>query len=84
MASDLRSRRAQPNMNNRRRPVTTSAFKRMVLTPASAAAGQYRLVAEAIDGDEVAALEVMVHAATSAMGAMLLRGPHAFPLKEQS
>ncbi len=49
---------------------SAGAFKRMVLIPASAPAGQYRLVAEAIDGDEVSALEVMVHAATSAMGAM--------------
>lgn len=49
---------------------TVGAFKRTVFIPASVAAGQYRLVAEAIDGDEVAALEVMVHAATSAMGAM--------------
>ena len=43
---------------------SAGAFRRVVLVPASTAAGQYRLLAEAIDGDEVAALDVMVQAAS--------------------
>lgn len=41
-------------------------FRQTWLVPATIAAGQYRLVAEAIDGDEVASLDVAV----SAPGAM--------------
>ena len=44
---------------------TSGAFRRVVLVPASIAAGQYRLVAEAIDGDQVASLEVMVEPASA-------------------
>jgi hypothetical protein len=45
-------------------------FRRNFFVPASAKAGQYRLVAEAIDGDEVASVEVVVGAATDTMGPM--------------
>ena len=48
---------------------TAGAFRRVMLVPASLAAGEYRLVAEAIDGDEVATLDVVV-LAVSAMAGM--------------
>lgn len=48
---------------------TSGAFRRVVLVPATAAAGQYRLIAEAIDGDQVASLEVAVLAAASGASA---------------
>lgn len=44
---------------------SAGGFRRTVLVPASARAGQYRLVAEAIDGDEVASLQVVVQAASA-------------------
>jgi hypothetical protein len=58
---------------------STGAFRKTVLVPASVAAGQYRLVAEAIDGDEVAALEVMVHAASSAAPMAAMPGMEGAP-----
>ncbi|MEA3247074.1 MAG: hypothetical protein U9Q74_13045 [Gemmatimonadota bacterium] len=39
---------------------STGGFKRGVLVPATLAAGRYRLIAEALDGDEVASLDVVV------------------------
>ncbi|MEA3247135.1 MAG: hypothetical protein U9Q74_13370, partial [Gemmatimonadota bacterium] len=39
---------------------SAGGFKRVVLVPATLAAGRYRLIAEALDGDEVASLDVMV------------------------
>jgi hypothetical protein len=47
---------------------TAGAFRRVMLIPASLAAGEYRLVAEAIDGDEVATLDVVVLAASAMAG----------------
>ena len=44
---------------------SAGAFSRAVLVPLSLKAGQYRLVAEAIDGDEVATLDVVVQPAFS-------------------
>jgi hypothetical protein len=41
-------------------------FSRKFLVPASMREGQYRLVAEAIDGDEVASVQVVVQAASAA------------------
>jgi hypothetical protein len=49
---------------------SVGGFRRTFLVPASAKAGQYRLVAEAIDGDEVASVEVVVQAGTESMGPM--------------
>lgn len=45
------------------------AFRRTILVPADLVPGRYRLVAEAIDGDEVAALDVVVTPAASDPGA---------------
>ena len=47
-------------------------FTRMFFVPPGTQPGQYRLVAEAIDGDEVATLDVVVqpHAPPTPMGAM--------------
>ena len=42
---------------------SAGAFTRAILVPLSLKAGQYRLVAEAIDGDEVASLDVVVQPA---------------------
>ena len=42
---------------------SAGAFSRAILVPLSLKAGQYRLVAEAIDGDEVATLDVVVQPA---------------------
>jgi len=47
---------------------TAGAFRSVLLVPASVAAGQYRLAAEAIDGDEVATLDVVVLAASTMPG----------------
>lgn len=43
---------------------SAGAFRVRVLVPASLKPGSYRLVAEAVDGDEVGTVEVMVLAAT--------------------
>lgn len=45
------------------------AFRRTLLVPAAARVGQNRLVAEAIDGDEVAALDVLILPASTAASA---------------
>ncbi|MDA1080747.1 MAG: hypothetical protein O2973_03565 [Gemmatimonadetes bacterium] len=49
---------------------TAGGFRRVLLVPASVAPGQYRLLAEAIDGDVVAGLDVMVTAAAAPMAPM--------------
>ncbi len=45
---------------------STGKFTRDFLVPPATRAGAYRLVAEAIDGDEVASLDVVVQAASAA------------------
>jgi hypothetical protein len=51
---------------------SAGAFQRIFVVPASASEGQYRLVAEAIDGDPVASVDVVIQraAAASPMGTM--------------
>ncbi len=50
---------------------STGAFLRTVVVPSNAPPGQYRLIAEALDGDEVATLDVTVVAgAATNSGAM--------------
>ncbi len=48
---------------------SAGGFKRAVLVPATLAAGRYRLIAEALDGDEVASLDVVVTPPMVSVGA---------------
>ncbi len=41
---------------------SVGAFRRVVLVPSTLTSGRYRLIAEALDGDEAAALDVVVEA----------------------
>lgn len=48
---------------------SVGGFKRAVLVPATLAEGRYRLIAEALDGDEVASLDVVVTPPRVSVGA---------------
>jgi hypothetical protein len=49
---------------------SSGSFRRSFLVPAATKPGQYRLVAEAVDGDEVASVEVAVQAGAESMEPM--------------
>lgn len=53
---------------------TAGAFQHSFLVPASVKGGQYRLVAEAIDGDAVASLDVAVQPASAAAPMVMMPG----------
>lgn len=48
---------------------SAGGFKRAVLVPGTLTAGRYRLIAEALDGDEVASLDVVVTPPMVSVGA---------------